>query len=202
MSLINCPECGKEISDRASSCPNCGYPICVSEDNNTANTNQNQQLQEEYLVCPYCNSKELHAEQKGFSGGKAIAGGLLLGGVGLLAGAVGSKDVMITCLKCGKSFKAGQAKVIRPRLVNSEIKGMDGSVINLLKDGQVLAAVKQYKEVYNVDLKEAKEKVDAFREAHPELVGTPQNNSSSNSGCATAIIALVIATARPLLLLI
>lgn len=27
MSLIKCPECGKEISDKASSCPSCGYPI-------------------------------------------------------------------------------------------------------------------------------------------------------------------------------
>lgn len=27
MALINCPECGKEISDRATSCPNCGYPM-------------------------------------------------------------------------------------------------------------------------------------------------------------------------------
>ena len=27
MSLINCPECGKEISDKAISCPNCGNPI-------------------------------------------------------------------------------------------------------------------------------------------------------------------------------
>lgn len=27
MSLINCPECGKEVSDKAESCPNCGYPI-------------------------------------------------------------------------------------------------------------------------------------------------------------------------------
>lgn len=27
MSLIKCPECGKEISDKAESCPNCGYPI-------------------------------------------------------------------------------------------------------------------------------------------------------------------------------
>lgn len=27
MSLINCPECGKQISDKAISCPNCGYPI-------------------------------------------------------------------------------------------------------------------------------------------------------------------------------
>ena len=27
MALIKCPECGKEISDRAGTCPNCGYPI-------------------------------------------------------------------------------------------------------------------------------------------------------------------------------
>ena len=27
MALINCPECGKEISDKAGSCPNCGCPI-------------------------------------------------------------------------------------------------------------------------------------------------------------------------------
>ena len=25
MAMINCPECGKEISDQASNCPNCGY---------------------------------------------------------------------------------------------------------------------------------------------------------------------------------
>lgn len=27
MALINCPECGKEISDKASACPHCGCPI-------------------------------------------------------------------------------------------------------------------------------------------------------------------------------
>lgn len=27
MALIKCPECGKEISDKAEACPNCGYPI-------------------------------------------------------------------------------------------------------------------------------------------------------------------------------
>ena len=27
MALIKCPECGKEISDKAESCPHCGYPI-------------------------------------------------------------------------------------------------------------------------------------------------------------------------------
>lgn len=27
MALINCPECGNQVSDRAHQCPNCGYPI-------------------------------------------------------------------------------------------------------------------------------------------------------------------------------
>jgi Domain of unknown function (DUF4328)/zinc-ribbon domain len=27
VALINCPECGHQVSDRAPSCPNCGYPI-------------------------------------------------------------------------------------------------------------------------------------------------------------------------------
>ena len=27
MALIKCPECGKEISDQAANCPNCGFPL-------------------------------------------------------------------------------------------------------------------------------------------------------------------------------
>lgn len=27
MALIKCPECGKEISDKAACCPNCGFPV-------------------------------------------------------------------------------------------------------------------------------------------------------------------------------
>ena len=27
MALIKCPECGKEISDKANACPNCGAPV-------------------------------------------------------------------------------------------------------------------------------------------------------------------------------
>ena len=29
MALINCPECGKEVSDRASTCIHCGYPMAA-----------------------------------------------------------------------------------------------------------------------------------------------------------------------------
>ena len=28
MALMTCPDCGKQISDRACACPGCGYPLC------------------------------------------------------------------------------------------------------------------------------------------------------------------------------
>ena len=31
MALVQCPECGKEISDQAISCPNCGYTMRKEE---------------------------------------------------------------------------------------------------------------------------------------------------------------------------
>jgi len=68
---------------------------------------------EEFLCCPRCRSKELHAEKKGFSAGNAIAGVVLAGGLGLLAGTLGSQDIKITCLKCGNRFKAGDAIVVK-----------------------------------------------------------------------------------------
>jgi hypothetical protein len=30
MALIDCPECGRQVSDRAPSCPHCGFPIASS----------------------------------------------------------------------------------------------------------------------------------------------------------------------------
>jgi hypothetical protein len=31
MALINCPECGARISDKALSCPNCGHPMIAEK---------------------------------------------------------------------------------------------------------------------------------------------------------------------------
>ena len=32
MALIKCSECGREISDKASSCPHCGCPVTGKEE--------------------------------------------------------------------------------------------------------------------------------------------------------------------------
>ncbi|MBZ4664472.1 MAG: hypothetical protein JG776_2190 [Caloramator sp.] len=60
------------------------------------------------LKCPRCGSTQIAAGNKGFGLGKAAAGGLLLGPVGLLGGLIGSRKVIITCLMCGKKWEAGK----------------------------------------------------------------------------------------------
>ena len=65
MALIRCPECGKQISDKAAICVGCGFPIhdyifenqkqseeSKSDDNDSA-SNVNNGLEE----CPYCGEK-------------------------------------------------------------------------------------------------------------------------------------------------
>ncbi len=56
MALINCPECGKEISEQATSCPSCGTPI-----NNSANKKFCQhcggQIDKDCVICPKCGKQ-------------------------------------------------------------------------------------------------------------------------------------------------
>jgi len=59
------------------------------------------------IKCRRCGSGQLSANNKGFGLGKAVAGGVLLGPAGLLAGFIGSGQVKITCLRCGHTWDAG-----------------------------------------------------------------------------------------------
>ncbi|MBQ4465975.1 MAG: hypothetical protein II916_08455 [Oscillospiraceae bacterium] len=55
--------------------------------------------------CPNCGEavqwKKVGTQNKGFSVGKAAVGGLLLGPVGLVGGALGKKQDTYYCGKCG-----------------------------------------------------------------------------------------------------
>ena len=62
------------------------------------------------MRCPKCHGTNIQVmgnDRKGFSIGKAVVGGLLTGGVGLLAGFAGKKGKYdCYCNDCGKRFKA------------------------------------------------------------------------------------------------
>jgi hypothetical protein len=53
MSLTNCPECKKEVSDRAESCPNCGYPTGrITMDTNSRGTSINRKSNKRSYTTP------------------------------------------------------------------------------------------------------------------------------------------------------
>jgi ribosomal protein S27E len=64
-------------------------------------------IMEDQIKCGKCGSTQITAQKKGFSIGKAAAGAILTGGIGLAAGAIGSGKIIITCLNCGNQFKPG-----------------------------------------------------------------------------------------------
>ena len=60
------------------------------------------------IKCPKCQSTQITANKKGFSATQAIGGAIVTGGIGLVAGAIGSGKIKITCLACGHQFKPGE----------------------------------------------------------------------------------------------
>lgn len=58
--------------------------------------------------CPKCGSVSLSANKKGFGIGKAIIGRTIIGDIGLTAGNIGAKKLIVTCLKCGYQFMPGK----------------------------------------------------------------------------------------------
>lgn len=59
--------------------------------------------------CPICGEKEkwklVDTSKKGFSVGKATAGAVLLGPIGLVGGALGKKKQYYYCGRCGFSHE-------------------------------------------------------------------------------------------------
>jgi len=62
MSLINCPECNKEISDMAGNCPNCGAPIKKQK----FCKHCGEKIDMDCIICPKCGKQveELDASNK------------------------------------------------------------------------------------------------------------------------------------------
>ena len=77
------------------------------------------------IHCPKCGSTSIHTEKKGFSGKKAVIGGILTGGIGLLAGTIGSNKIVITCLNCGNKFAPGEGTTDNTAILKKPEKSKD-----------------------------------------------------------------------------
>jgi len=67
MALIHCPECDKEVSDKASSCPNCGFPL------ETRGGEEREEREE--LICPdFPDDLSIGKQIINWIGGAALSG--------------------------------------------------------------------------------------------------------------------------------
>jgi rRNA maturation protein Nop10 len=94
MALINCPECNKEISDKAVACIHCGYPLdkitkTCEQDIKYKKENQ-MSLKEsiDSIKCPKCGSTQIQAVPRRWS----LATGFL------------TNKVDRVCLNCKNKF--------------------------------------------------------------------------------------------------
>ena len=71
------------------------------------------------IHCPKCSSTQLHFAKKGFSGKKAVVGGILTGGLGLFAGTIGSNKILANCMSCGNKFSPSELKPYVPVASNT-----------------------------------------------------------------------------------
>lgn len=85
----------------------------------------NQEQDSAPIRCPICKSTQLTANKKGFSAGTALGAAFFTGGIGLLAGAIGSGKIRITCLSCGHRFKPGEGAAPKPIEKKSEIENVE-----------------------------------------------------------------------------
>jgi len=104
-----CPNCGLQLrTNKAQQCKNCKAtwresPLLL--ENNILKDSSIKSVKVDEIKCPKCKSKSITANKKGFGLGKAIIGGILTGGVGLLGGFIGSNKIKLTCLNCGHTWK-------------------------------------------------------------------------------------------------
>lgn len=106
MGLTNCPECGKEISDMAASCPNCGRPMRVQGGPQNVNAgqpyvNQEQQNMGQQVMYQQMQGQtpQANGKKKGSCGGclaSVFAAFFVLAVIGGIVGGVTSKNTGAT----------------------------------------------------------------------------------------------------------
>ncbi len=133
------------------------------------------------MKCTRCGSENVqfgtNTSGGGFSAGKGCCGYILMGPLGLLCGACGSKtktDEFWVCQKCGNKFTAKEAQAAQQRILNAKSnilnqeKDTDNSITSytiVIKEicyQNKLSTIKTIREITNCGLKEACDIIDAL----------------------------------------
>ena len=117
----------------------------------------------EKIVCPKCNSSMIECNKKGFGLGKAAVGAIATGGIGLLAGFIGSNKIKATCLSCGKIFdpKDGyvKEKIHSEPVVQKKSDKKEESIIPKFSNNiEIHLLEKKYNTVINMSDEEVEKK--------------------------------------------
>ena len=119
--LIKCPECGKEVSDKAEQCIYCGFPIndkeinyiCPDCRNTTYSKCENEY--EVYLVCNKCHKSIVIKTKKqaipSIRCPKCLSKNITTGARGVTGfwGAIGASKTVNRCGNCGYVFNPNQS---------------------------------------------------------------------------------------------
>lgn len=122
---------------------------------------------EKIITCPRCGSSQITANKKGFSGKKAVAGAVLTGGIGLLAGTLGSNKVVLTCLACGRKFRPGEGKMKTITTSNENFYQQEKASIS-------------------------NEPEQTYSQRIPTAKSTPEESKNTTMGCLILVIALCV----------
>ena len=105
------------------------------------------------ILCPKCGSEQISANKKGFSGGKALIGGLLMGPIGLAVGALGRNKIKVTCLNCAATWDPGEGK---SETIEKNLSYED-HFLELLKFKKTEDAKQAYASEHNINLNQVTE---------------------------------------------
>ena len=115
------------------------------------------------IKCPKCDSNLLTVKANDFVKNDTSFGDLT----------IGKNEVTLTCLACGNNFKAEEGSTTKPTVTteifvtqssisSTELDATTKRIIELCSTGNKLEAIKYYKGISGLGLKESKEFIDNF----------------------------------------
>lgn len=157
------------------------------------------------IKCPKCGSSQITANKKGFSAGKAAAGVVLTGGIGLAAGAIGRNKIFITCLNCGHKFKPGEGRKeqnLPPIELYSDapfnnVKLTDDKLIDILQTDGYMAAISEYSRSEKISQAQATKKIDMLMAIYKIVPRSEQisENRKTSGGCFGTVLLFALIAA-------